>query len=47
MQDVLVNQHAYIRVHVHPKRFPAVYGVDWKVCSLYMASNPVLSAIPA
>ena len=29
--DVPVNQHAYIRVHVHPKRFPAVYTTDWKV----------------
>ena len=31
-QDVTINQYAYIRVHVHPKRFPAVYSVDWKVC---------------
>ena len=30
-QDVSINQHAFIRVHVHPKRFPAVYTVDWKV----------------
>ena len=30
-EDVGINQHAFIRVHVHPKRFPAVYTVDWKV----------------
>ena len=30
-QDVSINQHAFIRVHAHPKRFPAVYTVDWKV----------------
>lgn len=30
-QDVSINQHAFIRVHVHPKRFPAVYTVSWKV----------------
>ena len=26
-----VGQHAYIRVHAHPKRFPAAYVFDWKV----------------
>ena len=26
-----MSRHAYIRVHVHPKRFPAAYIVDWKV----------------
>lgn len=31
LQDVSINEHAFIRVHVHPKRFPAVYTVDWKV----------------
>lgn len=30
-EDVLVSKHAYVRVHVHPKRFPAAYIVDWKV----------------
>lgn len=30
-KDVLVNQYAYIRLHLHPKRFPAVYSVNWKV----------------
>ncbi|KAK9814867.1 hypothetical protein WJX73_000798 [Symbiochloris irregularis] len=29
-QDVPVNQHAYIRVHVHPRRSPAFYTCDWK-----------------
>ena len=32
-QDIAINKHAFIRVHVHPKRFPAVYTVDWKVNS--------------
>lgn len=40
-QDVGINQHAFIRVHVHPKRFPAVYTVDWKVSMLqHSASCP-------
>ena len=26
-----MRKHAYIRVHVQPKRFPAAYAVDWKV----------------
>lgn len=28
---MVVGRHAYIRVHVHPKRFPAAYGVQWEV----------------
>ena len=31
IQDVGINEYAFIRVHVHPKRFPAVYTVNWKV----------------
>ena len=30
-EDVHVSKHAYVRVHVQPKRFPAAYTVDWKV----------------
>lgn len=30
-EDVIVSEHAYIRVHLHPKRFPATYSVDWAV----------------
>lgn len=30
-EDAVVGQHAYIRVHVHPKRFPAAYAVRWEV----------------
>lgn len=37
-QDVSINQHAFIRVHLHPKRFPAVYTVDWKVINHACAS---------
>ncbi|KAK9842998.1 hypothetical protein WJX74_005453 [Apatococcus lobatus] len=29
-KDVAVNQWAYIRVHLHPKRFPAVYHIFWR-----------------
>lgn len=29
--DVELSQHSYIRVHLNPKRFPAVYSVDWRV----------------
>jgi hypothetical protein len=29
--DIEVDEFAYIRVHMHPKRFAAVYNVDWKV----------------
>ena len=31
--DVPVEKYAYVRVHVHPKRFPSAYKVDWKVGS--------------
>lgn len=27
--DLEVPPHSYIRVHLHPKRFPAVHAVDW------------------
>ncbi|GAB4822393.1 hypothetical protein N2152v2_009439 [Parachlorella kessleri] len=29
-EDVTVPRYAYIRVHVHPKRFPAAYVVRWE-----------------
>ena len=29
--DVEVPPHSYIRVHLHPKRFPAAHAVDWGV----------------
>ena len=32
LMNAAVEVNAYIRVHVHPKRFPAAYTVDWKVC---------------
>ncbi|KAK3244469.1 hypothetical protein CYMTET_45918, partial [Cymbomonas tetramitiformis] len=30
LEDREVKPGAYLRVHVHPKRFPRVYDVDWK-----------------
>lgn len=29
-EDVEVPRHSYIRVHLHPKRFPATYSVAWQ-----------------
>lgn len=29
-KDMPVGAGGYVRVHVHPKRFPAAYSVDWK-----------------
>ena len=46
-EDVQLTKHAYVRVHVHPKRFPAAYIVDWKV-ELVVAEPlyAVLQALP-
>lgn len=30
-QATVVNKDAYVRVHVHIKRAPTFYSVDWKV----------------
>lgn len=30
IQDVPVVAGGYVRVHVHPKRFPAAYSVEWR-----------------
>lgn len=45
--DIPVNKHAYIRVHVHPKRFPAVYAADWKRQVVYECNNFVVVHKPA
>lgn len=29
--DCIVEPWSYVRVHLHPKRFPMAYDVDWKV----------------
>ena len=29
--DCHINAGAYVRVHLHPKRFPAAHTWDWKV----------------
>ncbi|DBA66437.1 TPA: hypothetical protein ACH3X2_002415 [Trebouxia sp. C0005] len=46
-QDIAINKHAFIRVHVHPKRFPAVYTVDWKECVIYNGADYVVIHKPA
>lgn len=30
-QDLVIPENSYVRVHVMPKRFPAVYSVSWAV----------------
>jgi hypothetical protein len=37
----------YVRVHVHPKRFPAVYGVDWGRRLLLVSKDLVVVDKPA
>lgn len=32
----------YLRVHLHPKRFPPVYKVDWKSRVLYVNQHMVV-----
>ena len=34
-QDIAVTAGCYVRVHVHPKRFPAAHTVDWKQRIIY------------
>ncbi|DBB13532.1 TPA: hypothetical protein ACH3X3_000574 [Trebouxia sp. C0006] len=46
-QDIAINKHAFIRVHVHPKRFPAVYTVDWQECVIYRGADYVVVHKPA
>ena len=46
-KDVLVNQYAYIRLHLHPKRFPAVYSVDWKVMPCFMGLGSICCFVTA
>lgn len=29
--DEEVDEFAYVRIHVHPKRFPSAHKVNWKV----------------
>lgn len=43
--DCHVNAGAYIRVHLHPKRFPAAHTWDWKAsCCLLL--GPALTQPP-
>lgn len=32
-EDVTVEPNSFIRVHCHPKRFPAAYAYEWEVGS--------------
>jgi hypothetical protein len=34
LQDQAVAAGGYVRVHVHPKRFPAAHSCDWKAAIL-------------
>ena len=34
-QGTIINKDAYVRVHVHIKRAPAFYSVDWRVRDTY------------
>lgn len=36
--DVTIEQYAFIRVHCHPKRFPAAHDYNWKVTELTIAA---------
>ena len=33
LRDVAVPRFAYVRVHVHPIRYPTAYTTDWRVRS--------------
>jgi hypothetical protein len=41
--DITVTAGCYVRVHVHPKRFPAAHSVDWKQRIVY--NGPELVAV--
>lgn len=45
--DVDVRMNAYVRVHVHPKRFPNAYKVDWKARIVHAAEDFVVINKPA
>ncbi len=35
VEDCIVEPWSYVRVHVHPKRFPLAHAVDWKVVAVW------------
>ena len=41
-EDFEVNELAYIRVHIHPKRFPKAAATDWLVCGTFRPLLPVI-----
>ncbi|BDA46168.1 probable mitochondrial RNA pseudouridine synthase Rpusd4 [Coccomyxa sp. Obi] len=45
--DIHVDMNAYVRVHVHPKRFPNAYKVDWKARIVHAAQDFVVINKPA
>lgn len=45
--DVAITDGGYFRVHVHPKRFPAAYGVDWRSRIVHDCADYVVVNKPA
>ncbi|EPS61068.1 hypothetical protein M569_13732 [Genlisea aurea] len=45
--DELVETGTYLRVHVHPKRFPRCYEIDWKSRIIAVTANYVVLDKPA
>lgn len=45
--DEFVEAGTYLRVHVHPKRFPRCYDIDWKSRILAVAESYVVLDKPA
>ena len=44
LRDVAVPRFAYVRVHVHPIRYPAAYTTDWRVRGPDPCPTPMLQA---
>ncbi|KAK9831405.1 hypothetical protein WJX81_002433 [Elliptochloris bilobata] len=47
LQDVAVPRRAYVRVHVHPIRYPAAYTTDWKARIVSKGAGYVVVDKPA
>lgn len=46
-EDVAVTAHGYARIHLHPKRFPAAYSVDWRTRIIHETDQYVAVNKPA
>ena len=44
LRDVAVPCFAYVRVHVHPIRYPAAYTTDWRVRGAELLPDAMLHA---